>query len=464
LISNDNTAVVTHVSFTARMTDAITQLKEAFHEDDAAQVNEMLEKTPGLKALINEPLGPFDAPAIVWVRSREMLDVLLDAGADINARSRWWAGGFGLLDGADAELAAYAIGRGAIVDIHAAARLGKIERLKELISADPALVHAKGGDGQTPLHFASTVEIARYLLDHGAGIDARDVDHESTPAQYMVRDRQEIARHLVKHGCQTDILMASALGDIDQVRRHLAADPACIRMRVSEKFFPKQNPRSGGTIYIWTLGAASTPHTIAREFGHEDVLDLLLLNTPPGLKLAAAAELGDEAAVNKLLASRADVVGSLTDDERRKIADAARNNKTETVRLMLAAGWPVDVRGQHGATPLHWAAFHGNAAMVEMLLQKRPPLEVTDDDYQSTPLGWAIHGSKNGWHRDTGDYPGTVTAFLRAGAVPPQTLAGSAAVRDVLKRRQISNRKSADGMIESDPPPPARAPGEVPGN
>jgi len=32
---------------------------------------------------------PFDSPAIVGARSREMVDVLLDAGADINARSRW---------------------------------------------------------------------------------------------------------------------------------------------------------------------------------------------------------------------------------------------------------------------------------------------------------------------------------------------------------------------------------------
>ena len=76
------------------------------------------------------------------------------------------------------------------------------------------MVNARGGDGQTPLHFASTVDIAAYLLDQGADIDARDVDHESTPAQYMIDDRQEIARYLIQRGCKTDILMAAALGDI----------------------------------------------------------------------------------------------------------------------------------------------------------------------------------------------------------------------------------------------------------
>src|SRR2546427_9819567 len=127
-----------------------------------------------------------------------MLEVLLAAGADINAKSRWWAGGFGLLHGASPELAAYAIERGALIDVHAAARLGRLERLQELIAEEPALVNARGGDGQTPLHFASTIAIAAYLLDHGADLDARDVDHESTPAQYMGRDRQEVLRYLIQ--------------------------------------------------------------------------------------------------------------------------------------------------------------------------------------------------------------------------------------------------------------------------
>ena len=53
--------------------------------------------------------------------------------------------------------------------------------------------------------------------------------------------------------------MAAALGDVDLVRRHLDSDPDCIRMSVSEEWFPKQNPRAGGTIYIWTLGHIA-PH------------------------------------------------------------------------------------------------------------------------------------------------------------------------------------------------------------
>ena len=167
-------------------------IKDAFQSNDVTRVRALIDEHPELKARINEPWGPFDSPLIVNVRSRPMLDALLDAGADLNAKSRWWAGGFGLLDCASPELADYAIQRGALVDVHAAARLGMIDRLHELISHDPTLVHARGGDGKTPLHCASNVQVAAYLLDQGAEIDARDIDHESTPAQYMVDQHQEV--------------------------------------------------------------------------------------------------------------------------------------------------------------------------------------------------------------------------------------------------------------------------------
>ena len=50
--------------------------------------------------------------------------------SNINARSEWWAGSFGVLDSAGPELAAYLIERGAIVDAHSAARLGMFDKLR----------------------------------------------------------------------------------------------------------------------------------------------------------------------------------------------------------------------------------------------------------------------------------------------------------------------------------------------
>ena len=421
------------------MSDPVEQLKSAFEKNDAVSFRQLLERHPEFKSKINEPIGPFDSPIITCVRSREMLDVLLDAGANINAKSRWWAGGFGLLHTAKPELAVYAIERGAIVDAHAAARLGLFDTLRELIAADPARVHAPGGDGQTPLHFASTVEIAEFLLDHGASIDARDVDHESTPAQHMIRDRQEIVGHLVCRGCWTDLLMAAALGDEALVRKHLAADPSCIRVRVSSEFFPMINQRSGGTIYQWTLGWYVSPHDVARDFGHEDIFRLLMERSPADVKLISACWADDENQARLVLAENPGLVSSLTEADRRQIAHAARNNNAAAVRVMLAAGLPVDALGQHRATPLHWAAFHGNVDMAREILRHHPPLEAIDADFQGTPLGWAIHGSEHGWYCRTGDYAATVEALLNAGAkLGDRKLGGTEPVREVLRRHGVN--------------------------
>lgn len=252
-----------------------------------------------------------------------------------------------------------------------------------------------------------------------------------------MRDRQPVARYLVGRGCCTDILLAAALGDRDLVRRHLDDDPACIRTSVSDAHFPKQNPRSGGTIYNWTLDRHKTPHAVARDSGHDEVFRLLMERSPETLKLALACELGDEAAVNVLLGSRPGLVQTLSDEERRKLVEAALHDNTPAVRLMLRFGWPVDVRGQHGGTPLHWAAWHGNAEMVREILRYDAPLEAKDDDYGLTPLGWAVYASKHGWHPERGAYPATIEALLQAGATAPaltDDLDASEPVRAVLRR------------------------------
>src|SRR5688500_12077803 len=129
------------------MENSAEALKAAIRANDAAQVVAVLDRHPELKTRLDEPLPDFDFGATpllgaVHRNNRDMIDVLLHAGADINARSGWWAGSFGVLDH-DGDLSEFLIERGAIVDVHAASRLGLLDRLDALIAADPGLVHAR---------------------------------------------------------------------------------------------------------------------------------------------------------------------------------------------------------------------------------------------------------------------------------------------------------------------------------
>jgi len=89
--------------------DSIQQFKQAVFADDGARIGELAASDPEVKAKIDAPLFYFDSPAIVIAAGqgkRHAVDALLAAGADINARSSWWAGSFGVLDNASPEISA----------------------------------------------------------------------------------------------------------------------------------------------------------------------------------------------------------------------------------------------------------------------------------------------------------------------------------------------------------------------
>lgn len=403
--------------------DPVPALVAAVQAGDEPAARRLLAEHPALRTRLNEalPALPFGGTlllAAVDSGSRELIDLLLESGADIDQRSRWWAGGFGVLDG-DHDLHEFLVSRGAKVDACAAARMGRLDLLRDLAAADPACVRMRGGDGQTPLHVAASVETAAFLLDHGAEIDALDVDHESTPAQYAVAERPEVARYLVDRGCRTDILLVAALGDVARVRRHLEEDPASAHTQVSDACFPMRDPRAGDHIYRWTLGSNRTAHAVAHERGHDGVYDLLLSRTPAPLRLLVACQVGDAAGVGRLIEEQPGLPGSLTEPQRRALPDAARDGDAATLRLMVEAGWPLAVRGHEGGTALHWAAWHGDAETVDLLLRRGAPLELRDLSFGGTPLGWALHGSLNSWRRASGDHASVVRSLLAAGAVPP---------------------------------------------
>jgi hypothetical protein len=414
--------------------------KEAIHHalcrNDVGLFRATLAQHPELKARMNDPLGPFGSPPVFAARSREMLDAFLEAGADLNARSDWWAGSFGFLDNSSEDLAEYALQKGARLDVHSAARLGKTAELARMLSANPGLVNARGGDGKTPLHFARDVEVARLLVERGANVNAHDIDHESTPAQYHISDKHDLVRYLISQGSDSDIFLAAALGDHALVEKHLAANPECVRMRVNSEWFPMRDPRAGGTIYQWTLGFNIGPHEVAEKFHHPKTCELLMQRSPVEVRFLVHCWKGDEAGAQRILDADPALPTRLQPAEMAQLADAARNNNLPAVRLMLRGGMDPTARGQHDGMPLHWAAWHGNTEMVKTLLAAGAPLEDDANDFKCSPLAWAIHGSENGWHRQNGNYPATVEALIRAGAKIPNRTDGTKEVQDILAQHR----------------------------
>ncbi len=321
------------------MKTPVEQFLAALYAGDVAEVRNLLNEHADVRAAVNEPICHFNSrPAAQAKKNLPLLDVLLANGADLNLKSTWWAGGFGLLEyGCTPEEAAPLIARGAIVDVFAAAHLGMFDRLRELVDADPSLVHARGGDGKTPLHCARTVEMARYLLDRGADIDARCVDHESTPVQYLVREAPDVARVLVDRGAWFDIFAAVGLRDPILVERCLRDDPSALDHRTWHGLYtvahdntrPATREEIGdrrGDIYRWVFGHNVSAIDAAVMLGFDDIVALLLRHASPVQRLLAACTAGDRAAAQAVVDAQPGIVSTLGSGQMRLIADRAHAN------------------------------------------------------------------------------------------------------------------------------------------
>ena len=132
------------------MTDPAEALTFAIKDNDDAKVRQLLGAHPELKATINQgtdALGFGATPLIAAVRrgNRDMIDTLLTpAEADLTVKSDWWAGGFSVLESASDDLVPFLVERGAVIDAAAAAKFGMVDRLAEIVAADPAAVHQSG--------------------------------------------------------------------------------------------------------------------------------------------------------------------------------------------------------------------------------------------------------------------------------------------------------------------------------
>lgn len=265
------------------------------------------------------------------------VELLIELGADPNRRSDWHMGPWSPLHCAlfrgDKSLVRLLLSHGAILDVHTAAGLGDCEAVARLLIADPSRVSERGGDGCFPLHFADTREVAKLLLDLGADIDGRCIDHYSTPVQYLCTTRPNVARYLLSVGAKTDIFSSATCGDDGSVENLLSADPSLSDARINQAFFPPSSEHDVHNILTFSIG-----------------LDSTLLHA------------------------------------------AAKGNQVETVSLLIRRGLSPNVRGGYDqATPLHIAAWNNCSKSAQALIDNGADIETRSGKlHNNTPAGWAI--------------------------------------------------------------------------
>ncbi len=130
-----------------------------------------------------------------------------------------------------------------------------------------------------------------------------------------------------------------------------------------------------------------------------------------------------------------------TDGE--SVFHAAEHFHEDALELLLAAGADLNATGEWGNTPLyfllrwhdvergpsrrrrsaggatalHFAALHGDAESIALLLGAGADVNIRDGEHSSTPLGWACRGADLA-RTAGGDDEGCARRLLAAGARP----------------------------------------------
>jgi ankyrin repeat protein len=323
-----------------------------------------------------------------------------------------------------------------------------LQRMRELLDAEPALLGQGDRGSSQPIHWATMtrqLEAIDELLRRGADINARRTDGarpihltngdysyrgwRDVPGGWPVTPAQVMA-HLTARGAFIDLPTACHTGDIDRVRELLRQDPSLAnRVGEHEGYYlgagsPLSNAAAVGRMDIvqLLLEHGADPNLPEEQYapkgkalysavyhGHYDIAKLLLergaFPNPPvessGDALWVSREWRPDTRMEQLLLSygaqpRKDHAGQDWPEPAENwlrisaLHEAARKGDLWAAKRLLKAGADVTARDEHlRSTPLAWAAKFGQVKMVKFLLRHGAPKRLPDDLEWATPLAWA---------------------------------------------------------------------------
>lgn len=305
------------------------------------------------------------------------------------------------------------LGRGAAYTLTLAAGMGDMLRVRELLDADPALIRHQDPDGRRPLSAAAEGghrEIVRLLLDRGTdpnwddgpnaprgsalyfaaragdlemiqmlldkGADPNADIESSGNAVYAAKDAQ-VRALLFRHGAKPlDPFSTAHQGDIDAVRRYLDETPP-------DKW-------DGAGLYTATVSTANWP-----------LFNLLIERNvqPPKVLTLCHSYLWKTLEMTKVLLERGMMSPNLPDWQRATPLHKLTGNhnrrgphprQLELIALFLDHGADIEARDEeYQSTPLGWAARNGATAAAQLLIERGASVMMRDGPSWATPLEWA---------------------------------------------------------------------------
>ena len=101
---------------------------------------------------------------------------------------------------------------------------------------------------------------------------------------------------------------------------------------------------------------------------------------------------GDRATVDQMLAERSVQTSEAITRRPDAILQATELRRPAAIRLLAELGFDVNVWAR--LTPLHQAAYDGDVAVVEALLDLGADPDLREPGHNATPLGWAEHARR----------------------------------------------------------------------